>query len=239
MQKFQKENLYYIFSINFGTCAGKNNHNFMKGSGKTMNIKQTDDLMLWDLLIQGDRNALEVLYKKYYSILLNYGLKYTQDKELIKDSIHDLFVNLYQNKKINIQNISVQAYLMKSLKNNLLYKLIGEKRTGESLDELSFEIPTDEDLFEQIFPQNDHYHTLAKNLLKAIQELSPNQRSILYLRYVKELSHKEIAEILDINEQSSMNSTHRALHKLRSLMEKDGTVLDLIYIIFMIRSIFI
>lgn len=202
-------------------------------------IEQTDDATLWYLLIEGNRKALEVIYQRYYSLLLNYGLKCTSDRELIKDCIHDLFVHLYQNKQISIDNISVRAYLLRALKNNLLNKLVGQERERESLDTSLFEIPTDEDLFERMFPRNDRDFTLARHLLKAITQLPPHQKTVLYLRYVKELSHKEIAAIMDINEQSSMNLTNRALLKLRSLMERSGMTLGVCQTILLLKSLWI
>lgn len=202
-------------------------------------IEQTDDTTLWHLLIQGDRKALEVIYQRYYVLLLNYGLKCTSDRELIKDCIHDLFVYLYHNTRISIEGITVRAYLLRALKDSLFNKLVGLERERDSLDTSSFEIPTDEDLFEQMFPQNDRDFALAQYLLKAIAQLPPHQKTALYLRYVKELSHKEIAAIMEINEQSSMNLTNRALLKLRSLMGRDGMTLGVCQTILLLKSFWV
>ena len=191
-------------------------------------IEQADETTLWNLLTEGNRKALEIIYQRYYLLLLNYGLKC--------DCIHDLFVHLYRNKRVCINGITVRAYLLKAMKNNLLNKLIGQERERDLLDASLFEIPTDEDLFEQMFPQNDHDFALAQHLLKAIAQLPPHQKTALYLRYVKELSHKEIAIIMDINEQSSMNLTNRALLKLRALMGKDGITLGICQTILLLKS---
>lgn len=199
-------------------------------------IEQADETTLWNLLTEGNRKALEIIYQRYYLLLLNYGLKCTSDRELIKDCIHDLFVHLYRNKRVCTNGITVRAYLLKAMKNNLLNKLIGQERERDLLDASLFEIPTDEDLFEQMFPQNDHDFALAQHLLKAIAQLPPHQKTALYLRYVKELSHKEIAVIMDINEQSSMNLTNRALLKLRALMGKDGITLGICQTILLLKS---
>lgn len=201
-----------------------------------ISIEQADETTLWNLLTEGNRKALEIIYQRYYLLLLNYGLKCTADRELIKDCIHDLFVHLYRNKRVCINGITVRAYLLKAMKNNLLNKLIGQERERDLLDASLFEIPTDEDLFEQMFPQNDHDFALAQHLLKAIAQLPPHQKTALYLRYVKELSHKEIAIIMDINEQSSMNLTNRALLKLRALMGKDGITLGICQTILLLKS---
>lgn len=159
-------------------------------------------------------------------------------KEIIWYQRYKLFSihkNLYGNKHISIESITVRAYLLKALRNNLFNKLVGLERERDSLDVSLFEIPTDEDLFEQMFPQTDHDFTLAQHLLKAIAQLPPHQKTVLYLRFVKELSHKEIAAIMDINEQSSMNLTNRALLKLRSLMKKEDINLGICQTILLLR----
>ena len=172
---------------------------------------EMDDIALWGLLIKGDQKALEILYQRYYSLLLNYGLRCSTDKELVKDCIQDLFISLYQNTHINVT---------KALRNNLTYKLATNKE-ADSLDDSVFHIPLNEDLFEQLFPKNDHDLQLARRLLVAISQLSPNQKTVLYLRYVQELSYKEIADVMDMNIQSSMNLSSRALTKLRTLVTQD------------------
>lgn len=196
-----------------------------------------DDLSLWSLLIKGDQKTLELLYQKYYSLLLNYGLKCNPNKELVKDCIQDLFVNIYQNTNINTANITVRSYLLRALRNNLIYKLSSQKEE-ESLDDVAFHIPENEDLFEQLFPKNDDDMLLARRLLDAMSQLSTNQKSVLYLRYVKDLSYKEIADVMDINVQSSMNLANRALTKLRSLIGQDEHLLSIwqLFIIKMVLS---
>ena len=76
-------------------------------------------------------------------------------------------------------------------------------------------------IYLKLFPKNDHDLQLARRLLEAISQLSPNQKTVLYLRYVQELSYKEIADVMDMNIQSSMNLSSRALAKLRTLVTQD------------------
>lgn len=54
-------------------------------------LQDADDLFLWQRLIKGDRKAMEELYEKYYSLLMNYGLRCCDDREQVKDAIQDLF----------------------------------------------------------------------------------------------------------------------------------------------------
>ena len=42
---------------------------------------QMDDRALWSELRSGSLIALEVIYRRYYSLLLNYGMKCTPDRK--------------------------------------------------------------------------------------------------------------------------------------------------------------
>mgnify|MGYP000839840748 FL=1 len=52
-------------------------------------------------------------------------------------------------------------------------------------------------------------------LQEAINQLSPRQREILYLRYYKNLSVDEAAAVVGVSKQTVMNATSASLAKLR------------------------
>lgn len=185
-----------------------------------------DDLTLWNLIIKGDRKALEVLYQRYYSLLLNYGLKCDVDRELVKDCIQDLFVGIYQNTHLRTDNLTIRSYLLRAMRNNLIY-VLASQREEAPLDDSAFTLPADEDLFERLFPQSDSDLSLANQLLGAMSQLSSSQKTVLYLRYVKELSYKEVADVMNMNVQSSKNLVGRTLLKLRELMHQNDNILKL------------
>ena len=121
---------------------------------------QMDDRALWSELRSGSLIALEVIYRRYYSLLLNYGMKCTPDDDMVRDCIQELFVKLAKS-------------------SNLRKK---------------------------------------KALVQALSQLTSQQKHILYLRYIKGLSHKEVAEAMDMNVQSSMNLLSRSVSKLREIL---------------------
>ena len=85
-------------------------------------------------------------------------------------------------------------------------------------DEVFSDIMSD-DVADSIFGMNDEDVNMKKALAKALSQLTPQQKHILYLRYIKELSHKEVAEIMNMNVQSSMNLLSRSVSKLREIMK--------------------
>lgn len=191
--------------------------------------EKMDDNDLWTSLVQGDKSVLEFLYKRNYSLLLNYGLKYSFDRELVKDCIHDVFIKIHKNRNLPSINFP-RSYLIKALKYTLYDKLSAQKETQE-LSEYTFSIPDSADLFEQIFSQTDEQACLGKQLLEALSHLSDNQKNALYLRYVKDFSYNEIAEILDINVQSSMNLVSRTIKKLRKTLNASITVAEIALVV--------
>lgn len=175
------------------------------------------DAFLWNLFVQGDKSALEILYKRHYDLLFNYGLKYYACEYLVKDCIQDLFVKLYMAKNIKATPFVI-AYLIKSLR-NILFDKVNENKTIPITDHLiTFDLSIQDSTLEKLFVKNDRDLVISKKLVQSFSKLSQNQKQILYLRYVKDLSHKEIAAIMDINEQSAMNLLSRTLSKLRKVI---------------------
>ena len=101
-------------------------------------------------------------------------------------------------------------------------------RLTEDLNEHCFELKIEDTALESLFKGNDEELQLSKKLVDAYKSLPENQRMAIYLRYVKGLSYKEMAAVLNINPQSSMNLVSRALTSLRSKMTLDEYLLFII-----------
>src|SRR4051794_7328414 len=54
-----------------------------------------------------------------------------------------------------------------------------------------------------------------EELWTAVRELPPKQRAAVVLRFVNDLSHREIATVLDCSEPAARRSLHEGLSKLR------------------------
>lgn len=184
------------------------------------------DVVLWELILKGDMKAMSLLYKKHYELLLNFGLKYTPDEEFIKDCIQDVFVKLCASKRLSSTKY-VRSYLLTSLKHIIFDKLSSLKVT-EELDEYFFELKIENSVLETLFKDNDEDLQLSKKLINAYKSLPDNQRMAIYLRYVRGLSYKEMAIVLNVNPQSSMNLVSRALTSLRSKMTLEEYLLIMI-----------
>lgn len=174
------------------------------------------DVELWGKVIDGDMTALSLLYKDNYDLLLNWGLKFASDEEFVKDCIQDVFVKICSSRILSPTQY-VRSYLLTSLRNMIYDKLSSARCTVELNDRL-FEIDEDSCGIQRLFKNDDEALKRSHKLIVAYNSLTYNQRMGIYLKYVKGLSHKEIAAVMEMNPQSAMNLVSRALRSLRSTM---------------------
>lgn len=185
---------------------------------KKLRLEDVDEPQLWNMMTHGNEKAFEVLYSRYYDSMFYYGSRYRFNRSLIEDCIQDVFVHLFNNRALgDVQYI--QAYLLRSLRNMLLSQLSLQK--NYSLEEIPFELTIEDSIFEELFPKDDSELKIGKKLISALQSLTEKQKNALYLRYVKNLTFNEIANILNINPQSVQNQLSRTLFSLRERFSVD------------------
>ena len=73
----------------------------------------------WLRFISGDSDAFSDLYDQYADVLYAFGMRYSTDRDLVKDCIHDLFIDLHGYRKNLAQEVNVKFYLLKSLRRKL------------------------------------------------------------------------------------------------------------------------
>lgn len=180
------------------------------------------DSELWDSFKGGDNKAFGIIYERHIAGLLSYGYRITADRQLIKDSIHDLFLHLWQHRHNLSSTDSVKFYLFRSLRNRIIHNTALNKETPE--DDISIWLdksicePSTEDVIVSV--ETQQYQIL--NLKCAIEKLPQRQREAIQLRYFHDLSMDEIAELMQLNNQSLRNLLHRSITQLRSFFEMAG-----------------
>lgn len=179
--------------------------------------RNQEEIELWKSFKLGEKNAFDALYQKYAKVLYNYGCKIINDKTLVLDSIHDLFLDLWRLRETISTPDSVKLYLIKSLR-NLMIKQNNKSNFNFESDNESFEfrLPHVMDTETEIIAEEKDFE-LKERLQRAYLQLSPYQKEVLNLRFYEDFSYEEIAKILSINEQSVRNLIQRAINKLRDL----------------------
>jgi len=167
---------------------------------------------IWEMLKNGDIHALSFFYQRYYADLFFYGKKMASSADVAKDGIQELFLRIWKKKKSLSKVTACKAYLFKSYRRLLMDKLKESRKSFNiaSADAMEVELSV-EDLTIKKEIDAQHHQLLEK----ALKSLSKKQKEIIYLRFYRDLSYQEIAEVLDINNQSVRNTVYEALKTLK------------------------
>jgi RNA polymerase sigma factor (sigma-70 family) len=166
--------------------------------------------------------AFGQIYDLHIQELLSYGYRITRDRQLIKDSIQDLFLYLWAHRENLSPTDSIKFYLYRSLRNRIIRTL--EKSPGATLE--TSEIPENilSDLpFESEWMDREQKQAQNVQLQKALGLLPKRQQEVIQLRYYHDFSLEEIAQMLNINNQSVRNHISQAIIRLRTFF--DGEIL--------------
>lgn len=183
--------------------------------------------LVWNKFREGDRRAFETIYNEFSDGLYAYGSKITSDCEMLKDCIQDVFIDIYKYGSDLRNPGSLEFYLFKTLKRNIIRK-IKEQRGTEFTDihsstfQLKFELEErserDELLDEELLQLQDQ-----------LKSLNPTQRELLFLKFNSGLSYVDIGKILDLKPDTVKKQVYRLLDYLRNRMSNNPIELLFIY----------
>ncbi len=160
-----------------------------------MLYKEKTDARLVELLSKGDEDAFCELYIRYKKRLFSFALKFLKDQNLTEDTIQDIFTHLWESRFFIDSNYNFSSYLFTITKNRILNTL-KKYNTEENVLNLIMS----KSLLEQASADNGIIDSEYKSLFKAaINKLPPTRKKIFVLSRIKHMTHKEIAETLNIS----------------------------------------
>jgi len=160
---------------------------------------------------EGDMQFI-ALYKFYYQDLYAYGVSLGFNTEDVKDAIQEVYLKLYFNERLCIDEKKIKFYLLRSVRNQLIDWERTKKDTSSiEEEERSFKLSVsdEEDLL------------LKKRVNRILDLLTDHQREIVYLHFIEEMPYEEIAVMLDMKIQTVRGQVFKAMEKLRKLDSKD------------------
>lgn len=173
------------------------------------------DGILWNAFKRGDKEAFATLYHRYFIILIQSSLRISGDKDMIKDCVHDLFVEMWKNKMNLSIPQSVKAYLVSSMHRKIIRQQ-KKNRLQNALKE--FEETPDSDSgnsIEKKIIADDARQEQQNNIYKALSALTKRQKEAVYLKFYANLSYPEIAKKMAISTDSIYNLVSKAIDNLQ------------------------
>ena len=174
----------------------------------------SSDITLWNQLRSGDEEAFSSLFERYYSTLVNYGKTLMTGEDRVKDCVQDVFVDIWSYRHKLNEAIVVKAYLLSSVRKRIARLHHREHIFSNIKNVDSLEFLFDFSIEDRLIADE----TTAKKveqLNKSINQLSDRQKEAIYLRYHQGITVEQVAEVLNLNYQSTKNLLHRAILQLR------------------------
>jgi RNA polymerase sigma factor (sigma-70 family) len=175
-----------------------------------------DDLQIIEGCAKHDRNAQKMLYDKYSRFLLGICMRYADDKAEAEDILQDSFLKVFFNIKEFTGSGSFAGWLRKITVNTAIthYHKNLKHRYHIEIDEY-ISVETGTGSFEESFYSSEE-------LFKVLNELPAGYRMVFNLYAIEGYKHREIAEILGIDTNTSKSQYSRARAVLREKLEALG-----------------
>ena len=178
-----------------------------------------DDSTLWLSFKKGNDLAFSILYNKHVHRLYTYGMHFCRDKNLVLDSLQELFTLLWERREKLSQVTSVNYYLFKSFRRLLMNRLTVGRKFLISLndrDGARFDFAPS---YEEALIEEEGEIERNKAVRNSLNMLTKRQREAIYLKFFSQLSYHEVAAIMDLHVDSVYNLISKAIDTLRKILK--------------------
>lgn len=175
------------------------------------------DQKLYKEFLTGNMESFDKLVDKYRNTIVAFINTYVKEYDVSEDLAQDVFVYVLMNKKEYDFKYSMKTY----------FYTIARCRALNYLKRKSKIVYMEEGLINDVGTNQTEEKILAneemKTILNSIDKIKSNQqRKVIYLVDIEDMSYKEAAKILDISLPQVKMTLHRARKSLKKILEKEG-----------------
>lgn len=169
------------------------------------------DLELLILLKEGNELAFSGLYNRYKQALYFHANRSLRDHDEARDMVQEIFTAIWTKRETLVIPKSVDAYLYGSIRNRILNFIAHQKVVSKYTDSIDTFLEQGKSSTDEIVREKE----LNNILMREIALLPEKMRVVFELSRNQELSYKQIAEKLNISDQSAKKQVLRAIKILR------------------------
>ena len=166
-------------------------------------MKNIDTFFLVQALKRDDLNALEKLYKMYYSKLYAFAKKFDQASIEPDDFVQQTFLKLWEKRHLLKEDVLFDKQIFIICKNLILNHLKRDRKIQNGFDLKEIPLETPDELQQKNQRNIIRLHTI-------IERLPKKRREIFKLHKINNLTYQEIAESHEISEKTIANHIYLA-----------------------------
>ena len=167
-----------------------------------------------------ERQKMTDLYEEHKYALLHYAMKIMKNQGMAEDAVHNAFISVIEKKEkyleLSCRDFRRSAVII--VRNKCIDILRKQKPFANiSMEELEIFLELDEkSVEEQVLLSSDY--ELIRKYINSIDEIS---KQVILMKYILNMSYKEIGEKLGTTPKHVDTRIMRAKAKVRKLIEKD------------------
>lgn len=168
---------------------------------------------------KGDNGSFASLYDEYLPKIFRFVLFKVNNRQAAEDLTHDIFLSAWQNlASYKPQGFPFSSWLYQIARN----RVIDHYRTNRGHSSID---DADEDLFKVVSAVEHSLDQMLdlKKVSEALDRLSEDQKEVIIMRFVEDLSYPEIAAAMEKSEGAVRLLQHRAINNLKNIFKPDGT----------------
>jgi RNA polymerase sigma-70 factor (ECF subfamily) len=175
-------------------------------------LADLSDARLARQLADGDRGALDAIYRRHAPALRRYARRYV-DADLAEDAVHDALARTHLALVGRGRVVELRPWLFRCVRNACLSEL--DRAATRRCGELGVE-PAAQDGADccDVVARSEH----LRAVLSGMNELPPRQREALALRALGGRGYDELAEHFTLTENAAVQLVHRARRNLVALV---------------------
>lgn len=188
------------------------------------NQKVSDSDLIREVL-SGNPRSYAALLSRYQHMVFTLAMRMLGHRELAEETTQDIFVKVYRSLRSFRGDSKFSTWLYRIAYRSILDVRARENRKplrANDYSEVQACSLTGESTWEALMVTERRAH-----ILKALEQLSPRDKSVLSLYYLQELSIKEIAEVTDLSTSVVKVSLFRARERFKELLESTEEGLQL------------
>jgi len=210
---------YYLFKTRKETIGQLINKKMNPKPAAISAFIQECDEVVWNAFRNNNKEAFAVIYYRFFNVLLQRGLQICIDRELVKDCIHDLFLEIWKNKMNLSIPVSVKGYLIVSIQRKIIREIKKQRSKQTEMDRfpIGFVISKEDQIISEqlIFDQESKVN-------RAVNSLTKRQKEVIQLKFYANMSYEEIAGTMKISTDSIYNLVSKAIVNIQQGMAKEA-----------------
>lgn len=176
--------------------------------------------VLIERIVTGDEHAFSVLFFNYLPVLQSFAVKFSKSDEDAEEIIQESFLRIWLNRDKLLDVINIKAYLYKYVSNECLTYLRRKLKEDKVIDRFREKQPNSSD----VTSESIHLNEITRIINVAVDQLPSQRKKIYQLSRQEGKTIPEIAELLDISQNTVKNALVIALKAIRNHLDQHGIV---------------